>query len=262
MGIVVNEGAIIYKQPNFDSEVLAYAQAGKKLEMSSKLFEGAFYKVRLKPGVMGYIADSDIRPPKAGKHRAEDDEKKEKAFDKRRKENVRKKPFSVTQYVGLAALQANFKERTMDRQPTDRLTLMGMKLFGPNLIFEGLTVSEINFLVSTSAPKYYEQATGRPASGFILIGDFLFQTTFLLSPSSMASIGFGPMIRYNKFDVQLTNQSTGSVSQFSLEDIAFGVALSAGLGLRLGPTALRLEAKYHYEYASYFGYGAALQYGF
>ena len=45
-GKVINEGAIVYKNADFDSPVLGYLPAGKVYEISSKTF-GAFYRIRV-----------------------------------------------------------------------------------------------------------------------------------------------------------------------------------------------------------------------
>lgn len=68
-----------------------------------------------------------------------------------------------------------FREGALGLRPTDQLLFYGLKISGPNLIVEGPMYSELNFLFHSGAPKYYEQATGQGAAGWILFSDFMFQ---------------------------------------------------------------------------------------
>lgn len=56
---VINDEAIVYRNPDFDSEQLSTYKQDTKIEVSKKNF-GPFHRVRMKNGTMGYIVDNDF----------------------------------------------------------------------------------------------------------------------------------------------------------------------------------------------------------
>lgn len=259
-GRIINDGAIVYTQSNFDSPVANYLKVGQVLPMSTKLFDGAFYKVLYAKGKMGYVADNDIQPLWK-KATSGSGNKKKTVVTKQSEEKPRKKrPMSLTQFVGVSFLQMDYKEETMGRELSEGRTFFGAKLTGPDLVISGMTVTEVNFLFSQGAPSYYQKYTGRSATGLIFIGDFLFETVFPQGPNSVFFIGFGPMFRYSKFNLQLVNGATAT--PYSAEDMALGAVFNTGAAVRLGNVALRAEARYNWEKQRYFGYGLSVQMAF
>lgn len=262
-GRILNDEAIVYTQPNFDSAVLAYLKAGTIVPMSTRIFEGAFYKILYAKGKTGYIADSDIRS--LSKKAASEASKKKSSPKQAESEETaekprKKKPMSMTQFAGLNITQMDYKEETMGRTFKEPRMFYGVKLFGPDIVFSGYTVTEVNFIFSPGAPSYYEKHTGRSASGLIFIGDFLLQTVFPQGSNGLISFGFGPMFRYSKFNLQLDN--AGTITPYAAEDMALGAVFNLGAAVRLGNVALRAEARYNWEKTKYFGYGLALQMAF
>ena len=248
-GFVLHDGAAVYQKADFDSSVIAYLQAGKIFEISGKTF-GAFYRIRVKPGMIGYIADSDIKSSRKKNQEAAAEAANAPAKKKK------KHPFGFTQYAGLEFAYVNYREDTMGIKPTASLTFVGAKLSGPNLVVSGAMTTDVNFLLSYGAPSYYSQTTGNSAAGWIFISDFLFVTNFPQGRNALLYSGFGPMLRYSKFDVQLGK------AQYSLEDMALGAVFTAGLGLRAGRFALRSEIQYYWEKMQYYGGALALQMDF
>ena len=250
-GTVLNDGAIVYQAPSFDAPVLGYLKAGNSYFISTKLFEGAFYKILVKKVVMGYIADTDIST----------DRKTVKAMNEQRTQEKKEfeaetagpqKPFSMSQFGGLGFRNLSYRERTMGGMKKANVPLIGMTLFGPGMI--GLE-TQFNLLMSSGAPDYYEKITGKQSSGFLLITDLTFETVFPQSPNVMTNIGFGPMLRYNKYNVQIGTQP------YSLEDAAVGFVIGCGGAVRMGKVALRADFKYHHEATQYWGAQASLLYG-
>lgn len=58
--MVVNDGALVYVNPDFDSELLTELKAGTVYDVSLKT-KGPFYKIRVRPKVTGWIADTDVK---------------------------------------------------------------------------------------------------------------------------------------------------------------------------------------------------------
>ena len=74
-------------------------------------------------------------------------------------------------------------------------------MFGPNLLVDGLTVTEMNFCFYPNSPSYYSDATGKPSSGWIFLAD-TFQMVVPHNKVTVTYFGFGPLFKYSKFDVQ------------------------------------------------------------
>ncbi len=254
----------VYESASFDAKVIAVLPAGKVFSISNNLFSGAFYRIRVRDGVIGYIADSDVKPlgKKASAKKSSSlgaKATKDKGQDSQPKKNPR---FEFARYVGASYYLNRYEEDTMGSSRSEQMGFFGIKMSGANVLLEGLVPTELNILYAPRAPDYYQKVTGQASSGWIFIMDFLLQTYIPQSKDSMLLFGFGPMFRFSKFDVGLRDSGTGTVTQYSMQDMALGAAFNAGIALRVSNIALRLEAKYHWEKRSYLGFGTALQFPF
>lgn len=252
--------ATVFAKPDFDSEVLGVVSAGKVFPVSSVLFKGAFYRIQIKPGVIGYIPDSDVKPLWKKVDKKSDSAAKSESKNKRDKpDSPRRRPFVSTQYVGLNVSTIEHKENTMGDHRRDQLMFYGVKLSGPNLVVDGDFPTEINFLFHSGAPKYYEEITGRPAEGWILMMNFLWQNYFPQSRDSFLFFGFGPNFKYAKYTLGLTETATSKNLSYSAEDMMLGAVFNFGISGRVGPAAVRAEYVYYWEKEMYGSFGFSLQ---
>lgn len=257
--------ATIYSKPDFDSPTIATVQGGKIFLVSSRLFNGAFYKIQVKPGLIGYIADSDVKPlwkkteNQINKSKNSEAEGKKKNAIRSAQKKTRRRPFPATQYVGLSLASIEHKENTMGDHRRDQLMFYGVKLSGPNLVVDGDFPTEINFLFHNGAPKYYEEITGRPADGWIIIMNFLWQNYFPQTKDSFLFFGFGPNFKYSKYSLSLTETSSGKNLNYSAEDMLLGAVFNFGISGRIGPAAIRAEYVYYWEKEMYGSFGLSLQ---
>lgn len=254
VGTVLNDGAIVYKAPSFDAPVLGYLKSGKTYSISSKLFEGAFYKILVKKGVIGYIADTDISTNKKTIETMKDAREQAKKEFEAEQTGRPAKSFAQSQFGGLGYRFLDYRERTLGGMKKGHVPMIGMSLFGPGM-FLGVE-SAFNVLMSSGAPDYYKEITGQATSGFLLLMDMTFETVFPQSQNVVTHIGFGPMLRYNKYNVQI------GTTPYSLEDATIGLVLGVGGAVRMGRVALRGDLKYHHEVTQYWGAQLSLQYGF
>jgi hypothetical protein len=258
---IVNNGAAVYKNADFDAPVLTYVNAGREFEISSKIFNGAFYRIKVSNKVIGYIADTDIKPlnlPKRKKETKNQPEEVAKAQEKSEtKDRNSKRPYTLTRFIGLQYSYLNYREETMTLKPTAGLGFYGLKMSGPDIVVEGEMTTELNFLYHPGAPKYYELGTRKPAGGWIFIGNFLFSTVFPQSKDTMSFFGFGPQFKYSKFNVEMA--VNGRDKNYSMDDMAFGAAFNLGVGVKLGSVSLRGEIQYFWEQMHYYGLATSLQ---
>ena len=86
--------ADIYKDENFDSEIIENVKFGEIYQISDKIY-GQFYKIKLKTGKIGYIPDHELNvngksfEEKPYKEIAEDEKPKQSKF----KEEIRRRLF-------------------------------------------------------------------------------------------------------------------------------------------------------------------------
>lgn len=272
------DGAAVYQVANFDSPVLAYLDREQKIFMSKKLYPGigglgAFYKVRLKKGVYGYIVDTDVELSSAQKDGGRSDEGGEKdgIVDPLRLQSDLMTggggdpeggdSFYLTRYLGLAYYNYNYVEVIRNVTEESPVSMLGMKMSGPTGFMGGIPL-DINVLFTSSAPEFYSEVSSS-TSGFMLIGDALVMLPLYEKRSFIAYYGFGPLIRYSKWDVKIKNSTFEALDS---QEVGFGAAFTLGAAVdlnslvRLGRSVvLRADSRYYYEKEKYFGFGAALQ---
>ncbi|KHD87758.1 MAG: hypothetical protein OM95_12135 [Bdellovibrio sp. ArHS] len=250
---VLLDGALVYQDADFDAPVIATLKRGAVHSISTGK-KGPFFKIRLKPGSVGWISDTDVKPgvyklaaPKEEKKRVEEKEEK-------------RKPFFATRYRGPALDFINFTEDTLGQERSEFLPFYGVKFNGFNTIFTGEIYTEGNILFHLGAPKYYSEVTGKGGDGFIFLADFLFQTVLPQGKNGIFFYGFGPMFRYSHFTLEVPN-GTKTLS-YSADDMTLGAVFDLGLSWRFGRYSVRTDAKYYWERTKYYGFGLNLGWEF
>lgn len=248
---IVNDGAMIYQNDDFDAPVIGTVKRGAVYSISSGK-KGPFYKIRLKPGTVGWIADTDVKP---GVHKvAAPKKEKMKPLSDAEKPEPKVKPFFASRFRGISYDHVYFTEETIGGSQSEYIGFLGVKFYGFNTLFDGEIYTESNLMFSPSAPKYYEDITGRSAGGFIFIADFLFQTPTPRGKNAMTYYGFGPMFRYSQFNLEVPDGTR--TLNYSAVDMTVGAVFNFGLGFRIQRVSLRLDAKYYWERTQYYGFGA------
>lgn len=263
-GTVVNEEAFVYSLPDFDSPVVGAVKIGEVYDISTGKKE-AFFKIRLKPGTVAWIADNDIRPGIVqslvdARENAKNKQNKKSAKGEDKKKKRPKKAFAKTRFRGPVVEMLQFKESTLGGRQTDNLLMYGIKLAGPNVVIAGDIDTEANFLFHMGAPKYYADKTGNSANGWMFMANFLFENVTVASPGYNYYFGFGPMVKYSHFELGLT--SAGKTKSYSADDIAIGAIFNFGVAFQLSDYALRLDAKYYWEKESYIAGGLSFLFPF
>jgi hypothetical protein len=274
-GRVRSDGAVIYKGASFDSDVLTNLPAGNVYYISNRLFNGAFYRIMVKKNVFGYVPDYQMDPlsgsassvavspsKRATKNSAKKNSTKEKSESS---EPVRREPpqlpLTVTRFGGLEYAMIDFKEHTMGGNYHANTSFYGFKFSGSNLLIEGPFTMDINLLFSFGAPDYYADATKNSADGFIMLSDVMIQYNDALTRRAMFYFGFGPLLRYSKFNLALG--SGAATKAYLAQDMNLGIDFNAGIAAQLARRwVVRGELRYYWEKSMYPGYAAAVQYSF
>lgn len=254
---VINDGSFVYQDPDFDAPVIDTLKLGA-VHNISKTKKGPFYKIRVKPGILGWIADTDV---KLGALKIKSSQKlKEGAIPKSDQKAKKRKPFFATRYRGPAVELINYTEETLGRERSANLLFYGMKFNGFHTIFDGEIYTDANILFHVGAPDYYKESTKKNADGFIFIANFLLQTPSPIGKNGLFYYGFGPMLKYSNFNLDVPN-GTGTLT-YTAADMAAGVLIDLGLAFRWSQFSLRTDAKYYWEKSKYYGLGLSLGWEF
>lgn len=269
--VIIEDDAQVYQDADFDAPVIAHLRQGMTFDISTKE-KGPFYRIRLQPGILGWIADNSVKPLGPSKADIKKESKSEKAKDEKikdqqenqleakKKSELLARDYLIARYRGGELEWINYAEQTMGKQRSSGMFFYGLKFSGVDTAFSGATYADSNLLLHWGAPAYYGQATGESASGFLLLGDVMFETPRHLAPNLLYFYGMGPMARYSRYSLALPN-GTSSTS-YTAEDAALGLDFNAGLALRWKLWSFRAEAKYYWEKNRYYGVGLAAQYQF
>lgn len=245
---VVEDGALVYQNADFDSPIIATLKRGSVYNIS-KGVKGPFYKIRIKPGTVGWIADVDVKPGAQKVDKKKDEEK-----------STPKKTFLGTRYRGPVLDYINFTENTLGDGRADSLLFLGVKLNGFDTVIEGEIYTEANFLFHIGAPKYYSEVTKRGADGFIFLADFLIQNMAPQGKNRLFFYGLGPVFKYSHFNLELPNGA--KTVSYAADDMSVGAVFNIGYAFRFWGVSLLMDAKYYWEKESYPGFGLNLGWQF
>ncbi|MCB0347825.1 MAG: SH3 domain-containing protein [Bdellovibrionales bacterium] len=254
-GTVITEGAIVYKGPSFDAPILGYFSAGKKVSLSNKLF-GAFYKVRFKQGVIGYISDIDVRPEN-GRPGADN------FFpDSNNEEKNKKRPFFGSTHIGLLFGMVDYEDTVGGFTGNSQTNFIGGTLTTPFSFFDGAFLLSLNVLYSLEVPDFYSKISLNAPDGFVVIGDIglLYPFADFFKRKLTAFIGAGVGVTYT--DVELVQEISGDTKLVPTSSAKVGGVFSGGLVYKFSSLALRFEPKYYYEENAYLGITASLSFQF
>jgi hypothetical protein len=126
--MVINQGAMVYKEADFDAPVLGELKAGQVYDVSLTQ-KGPFYKIRVKPGVLGWIADTDIRLSKGGKLDLKKGAKAPEKTEEKKNflEKKRARSFYASRYRGPTLAMLSYSENTMGALRSQSLPFMDLK---------------------------------------------------------------------------------------------------------------------------------------
>jgi len=251
---IVNQDANVYSEASFDSEILFVLEKGDVFEVSDKT-KGPFYRIRLKKGILAWIADNDVQIlGKDGKSLRKSLSAEEPDLDSENPETLppegrhARKPVDEANVFGPSIHLVNFTEDTMSGVRNELMTFFGLRVLGPGR-FQALN-TEFQMALAFKAPGHYEKVTQRSSSGFIGLFDFSVQNLIYAGRDSLLQYGVGPLLRYSSFKTEVDGE------KFQAVDLNLGAQLSLGWQTRFSSSFhLRGDVKYIFEKKSYFAAG-------
>jgi hypothetical protein len=252
---VRTDGAMVFAKPDFDSDVLTTLKEGDKVRVSIGTTgeKANFHKVRAGT-ILGWIAEIDVQVDDAPKKREQRrgagkrDNKNTKITEKKSSNlNKPKKPFMddsvpmfFQKYVGAVVGLSDFDESISGVDAHESLVFYGLKLTGPDILFNG-PVLDVNLLLHYGAPSYYNSLSTTKPSGFIFTADALLLYPFFNRDKGIVAMGLGPLLKLTSFNV------TNGGDLKSLTEFDAGVSLALSGAMKFNKIAVRLEGKYLIE---------------
>ena len=265
--LIMVEGAMVYEKPDFDSRVISYLHKDVKVVVSRQVY-GAFRKVVVRKGLVGYISEVDVTTGKssdssAGAAPAPSPDKAQtngenKPVAKTKRRHRRHKPVADTTYVGGFLSYINYRELIAGGKPAANLLMYGLKITGPGIIFSNAFISDFNLSVYPGAPSYYDEGAAFTPGGYLIMLDAPLLFPLDDHKDSMTYFGLGPMMTYSSYNVTLVDANKKNHA-FNLEEVKVGGVLVLGYGYRIFEAIARLEAKYFIEKTNYLGVQLSVQ---
>lgn len=249
---VVLEGALVYKDADFDSPVITTLKRGAVYRISKKT-KGPFHKIRIKSGMIGWIADVDVKPGIVKMAPPPPPPPSQELTPLEGEGIPKTKPFYASRYRGPVLTMIDYAEVTFGKERSAPTLFYGLKFNGFNTMFSGEIYTDANLIFSSGAPEYYSKLTGRGSEGFIFIADFLLQTVLPQNKWLLFFYGFGPMFKYSHYKLEVPDG--GTTTMYSADDMNLGAVFDLGWGARMGKASLRADVKYYWEKTKYWGYG-------
>lgn len=250
--------ADIYSDEDFDAEVIDSVKQGETYSISSKTY-GAFYKIKLKSGKIGYVADYQLdvngkpfveKPfrtepevlPSSKKlsknKKSKDDDPIEKEYDDDDDLNFK------TDFSGVTLQLINFHEETLGTLQVDNLYAVGYKKMDAAFAWE--------IFVSPQAPKYYAEKLKGSVQGFHIWGLSGFNSLVPISKFSRLRYGGSIMLHGARTKVDVPTKS------YELQDITLGAALEGAYVVQIKKVAFEVSLKYFFDRDNYGSLGLSL----
>lgn len=243
---VLTEGAMIYKEANFDSPVIGYLQKGKKTRVSDKTY-GPFYRIQLKPGVLGYISDVDVSPKKGRKPKvlaSAEEEKKSPAGKSARW-------YGLGGTLGLI----QYRELLFKKEKQSNTLVYGAKFTFPFRALRGPFFMDLSLVGHVGALGHYNEYKAGDLSAQWAWMDALLHFPLYGHPGSglLLSLGTGPLLVYSQVSGLIKAPAAKAATSYSATEVSVGMSLGANVSYRRKSIVIRVEPKMHFEKFMYFG---------
>ncbi|MGE3386704.1 MAG: SH3 domain-containing protein [Bdellovibrionales bacterium] len=256
--VVGLDGATVYAAPDFDAKIIIQLQPGYKVLISRKALPGVggvglFYRIKYAGNKLGFVADNEMIPEyQSPAKQAPKNPVFNQVEDMRERALSGREPISLTRYLGASISRVNYKEKYRGQSLSSEMLMYGLRFTGPGVLFDGPPL-DLNLTFSPKAPDHYQDLTGTPASGWMVMFDTLLSLSFLEWENMGAHVALGGMLNYTRFRVKEGFDYTDS------QHFRLGAVGEVGAAYRHKKIVVRGDIKYHYESSSYLTYLLSLQ---
>lgn len=173
----------------------------------------------------------------------------------KRKRKQQEKPLFLKTMVGGQVGLVNYTEKVTGGKKRSQELVYGLKLSGTNIVFNNF-LTDLSVMLHWGAPSYYDDFSTE-ASGFFALVDLTFPFILSRNESRYVYGGIGPMLNMSFFNFKVLGDKESS------QKVRLGGVGTLGLAYKMGESwAFKMEGKYYFERASYWGVLAGIQKSF
>ncbi len=259
---IVGPEVEIYSDADFDADIISVVKKGESYMVSDKV-QGAFYKIKLKSGKIGFIPDYEVDIEGKGRVQPKDfdemiigDEVKD--VDENKKSKRAKLEAKAQQeededpedeldrtYRGITLQLINYHEDTLGGVQVDDLLAVGYKSLG-DLSWE--------VLAAFKPPKYYSEKLNASVNGFNLWADFGISNRMEIN--RLSTLRYGAAFFAHASQIRIATPA----KTYDMQDITAGVLLEGALMVKVYRTAVDFSLKYFFDRNPYGGFGVSLMF--
>ena len=253
----VRQDVEIYKDKNFDSEIISSISPGKFYYISNTTF-GPFYKIKINNKIVGYVSDIDIEIKGLGRIKekafiddvAEPTNKKNKKKsqappDEEEEDQSEDESVIHTSYQGFILNLVNYHEKTMDQNQVADLFAVGYRYIPYLSDFSASISWDVN--LAYGIPSYYKEKLAVSGQGITVWSGAQLINITPLGQNKTLRYGLGPFAKYANY-----NLST-AVQKYSLQELSVGLLIEAGFIFHLDLISFDLGLRYYWERETYGG---------
>lgn len=271
-GYVKSDNAVVYQFPNFDSPIIESFPYKKKVRVSTRVYRGigglgAFYKVRIKRKVFGYVTDVDVslvpieqlEKQQQGNEAPVDENNVWGSAQFDESDTPPPQSFFLTSYAGLGFSKLNYSEKVNNNTELGSISVLGLNYSGPTPLMGGFPL-DIDVYFSAEAPSFYSNYF-TSISGFMIHASGSIMVPAVEQKNWIVYYLGGVTLIYTSYAV--IPNTTPSAPSIDSSELKMGPLAGLGGAMRFGErTVVRGSVKYYYEKESYLGFGASVQYRF
>jgi len=244
---VLSKSAKVYKQPNFDSRVIANFKKGSKVlgtinKTSGTDGFGLFHKIRLKKGIYGYIIDTSIDGFRADGLFNKSQKKKKRGFFSKRSRKKKSRSIKGARSIGLSYAFSDYKLKTSNQELKTGASFYGLKYTG---LWKNRFPIDVGLIYSSNVSNLFESVAFE-SSGYALLMDMTTFFTLYKAKSYLAYINLGALASYYSFDFNLI----GDTQARNSSKTSIGFVAGLGLAFDFNSFILRTEARYFKDHDS------------
>ena len=252
----------LLKSPSESGELIVYLRAKEFVRVEGPVRAG-WAKILTKAGKRGFVQVSGLRWLDKRSLREELKNKRLRDSEDGENEEFEREEasrFAMGRWMGIGYSRILYPEVLGPRVFVEPQNGLQIKLSGSQVFDRVKTplasgsLVDINLRLQTAPPSVYSESLRGSAEGFLLHLSPRWMIPFLDKPDQMVYFSMGPLFVLDLYTVRLPG-----FREVQAASLRLGADFAIGIGRRVGPLGVRLEANYLFERKSYMGFGLYLE---
>lgn len=264
---VITDGALVYKDANFDAPVLGYLQSNKKVLVSNRKTNG-FFKIKLKKGIVGFVSDADIKP--LGKTITKNSASADSSMDqiKKNRKKRRKKPPLAKSFGGMSFsyfMYADSKVLDKDGSGEQKYTssgatnFLGIKYTSPITLVKAPYIWDHSLRFTLGTPDLYRDLSFSNPDTFILAYDSTLIYSLKWDRKKKRQLYFGAGLSIVYTDFKFFEVVSAIPVMSNSTETRIGLVVLAGYLFDMSSYVIKAEPRLYLDKENYVGIDLSIQ---